>query len=78
MTNYKDLLKNNQLINILKNDNSDEYLLFIYYTCCILGGYESIDYLIHLLVSNIIKCIKVDLSLYYPDKINIDLRMKEK
>jgi hypothetical protein len=77
MTNYKDLLKNNQLIDIIKNDNSDEYLLFIYYTCCILGGYESIDYLIHLLVSNIIKCIKVDLSLYYPDKINIELRMKE-
>jgi len=79
MTNYKEVLrKNNQLINIIdSNNNSDEYLLFIYYTCCILGGYESIDYLIHLLVSNIIKCIEVDLELYYPASFDIELRMNE-
>lgn len=80
MTNYKELLKNNknQLINIIDcNNNSEEYLLFIYYTCCILGGYDSIDYLIHLLVFNIIKCINIDLNLYYPDTFDIELRMNE-
>jgi hypothetical protein len=79
MTNYKNILhKNNQLINIINiNNNSEEYLLFIYYTCCILGGYESIDYLLHLLVFNIIKCIEVDLELYYPNNFDIELKMNE-
>ena len=78
MINYYDVLvKDNQLINILNNyDNSNDYLLFIYFTCCILNGYESIDYLIHLLVSNIINFIDVDLTLYYPILCNIDIKKK--
>ena len=48
MINYNPLLTiNNQLISIVeKYNNNNEYLTFIYYTCCMLGGYESIDYLI--------------------------------
>jgi hypothetical protein len=77
MTSYN-IKINDQLIDIINENNINEnYLLFIYYTCCILGGYESIDYLIHLLVYNIIKYIKVDLRLYYPDEFNIEIRMKE-
>jgi hypothetical protein len=75
---YKILSKNNQLIDLLDSyDKTDNYLLFIYLTCCIFGGYESIDHLIHLLVSNLIKCIKVDLSLYYPGKFDINEKLEE-
>jgi hypothetical protein len=36
------------------------------------GGYESIDYLVHLLVYKISKSIEIDLSLYYPIKVDIE------
>ena len=79
MTNYYNILsKDNQLISIIKNyNNTPEYLLFIYYTCCMLGGYNSIDYLIHLLVYNLNEIINIDLSLYFPYKVDIKKRMSE-
>ena len=67
MDYYNILSKDNQLISIIgKYNDTDEYLLFIYYTCCMLGGYESIDHLIHLLVKNIRNVIYIDITLYYP------------
>ena len=79
MINYNPLLTiNNQLISIVeKYNNNNEYLTFIYYTCCMLGGYESIDYLIHLLVFNIRKITYIDITLYYPYKVNIENKMNE-
>jgi hypothetical protein len=81
--NYYDILnKDNQLVDILIDIKSinkkeiKEYLLFIYFTCCILGGYESIDYLIHLLVTNIINIIEVDLTLYYPVSFDINAKLE--
>ncbi len=79
MTNYyKILSKDNQLITIIKKYNdTTEYLLFIYYTCCMLGGYNSIDYLIHLIVYNLNKVSNIDLSLYFPYKVDIEKKMND-
>ena len=79
MTNYYNILsKDNQLITIIKKYNdTDEYLLFIYYTCCMLGGYDSIDYLLHLVVYNLNKVINIDLSLYYPYVVNIKKKIED-
>jgi hypothetical protein len=78
MDYYNILSKNNQLISIIeKYNDTDEYLLFIYYTCCMLGGYESIDHLIHILVKNIRNVIYIDITLYYPYEINLDEKIEE-
>jgi len=82
MINYNKIItQNNQIINILENyNNTDDYLLFIFFTCCMVGGYESYDYIVHLLVYNISNSIsssKLDLSLYYPIEVNIKDRMND-
>lgn len=77
MTNYYNILSiDNQLITIIEQYNdTQEYLLFIYYTCCMLGGFNSIDYLIHLIVYHLHQVIKIDLSLYFPYKVDIKEKM---
>ncbi len=68
-----------QLISLLEVDDdlNNQKLEIIFYVCCILGGYDSIDYLIHLLVFNITDYINIDLTLYHPFKINILDRMNK-
>jgi hypothetical protein len=72
------MTENNKLFNLIESyNNTNEQLEIIYFTCCILGGYESIDYLLHNIVHNISITMNVDLSLYYPCKVNIIDRMNE-
>ena len=77
---YYNILKktNNQIIDIINyiNINKND-LEFLYYTCCLLGGYESIDNIIHQLVLSISNVIEIDLSLYYPFKVDINKRIIE-
>ena len=62
-----------QLIDLLDEKKIDDnYLKKIYYFCCIIGGYESIDYMMHLLVYNISKSISIDLSLYRFKEFDFD------
>jgi hypothetical protein len=42
-----------------------------------LGGYNSIDYLIHLIVYNLNKVAVIDLSLYFPYKVDIEKKMND-
>lgn len=66
------------LIDILDiNKIDDKNLLRIYYYCCVVGGYESDDKLVHLLVEKISKSIFVNLSLYYPFEVDIIKRIND-
>ena len=49
----------------------------VFYFCCMVGGYESYDKLVHLLVNTLRHSIKVNLCLYYPFKVDIDKRIEE-
>lgn len=66
-----------QLIDLLDEKKiNDNYLKKIYYFCCIIGGYESIDYMMHLLVYNISKSIMIDLSFYYFKEFDFNLLLE--
>jgi hypothetical protein len=70
------------LIDLIKNYNhkkkySSGKQKKVFYFCCMVGGYESYDKLVHLLVNKLRYSIKVNLSLYYPFEVDINKRIDE-